>query len=176
MKPILKLYIKAFLIMGLLYASLMAISGYIDGESFRIGKYLFHAIFFGGTMSLTLVSIHKYNLSDQGITNPSEENLKAVQQAEFISNVSKDEFMSRLSKDKVMSRMKMKIDKGTLKLNSGITWKSLGETIVINISSVSEGMFKYQVLSKPKLPTTIVDFGKNIENILMIQKLVKNAD
>tara|TARA_Y100000385_G_scaffold269916_1_gene308447 strand:+ start:385 stop:915 length:531 start_codon:yes stop_codon:yes gene_type:complete len=176
MKPILKLYIKAFLIMGLMYASLMAITGYIDGESFSIFKFLFHAIFFGGTMSLTLVSIYKSNLNDKGITNPSEENLKSVQQTEFISKVSRDEFISRLSKDKVMSRMKLKTNEGTLKLNSGVTWKSWGETIAIKISSASEGMFKYQIQSKPKLPITIIDFGKNLENILMIKKLVKNAD
>ena len=159
-----------------MYASLMAITGYIDGESFSIVKFLFHAIFFGGTMSITLVSIHRYNLSDQGITDPSEENLKAVQQTEFISKVSKDEFISRLSNDKVMSKMKLKIEDEILKLNSGITLKSWGETIAIRISSVSEGMFKYQVLSKPKLSITIIDFGKNMENILMIQKLVKSAD
>ncbi|MBE27378.1 MAG: hypothetical protein CMN33_06815, partial [Saprospirales bacterium] len=101
---------------------------------------------------------------------------KSVQQTEFISKVSRDEFISRLSKDKVMSRMKLKTNEGTLKLNSGVTWKSWGETIAIKISSASEGMFKYQIQSKPKLPITIIDFGKNLENILMIKKLVKNAD
>ena len=162
--------------MGLTYASFMAIADYIDNESFSILKFLLHAIFFGGTMSLTLVSIHKSNLNDKGITDPSEENLKAVQTTEFITRVSKDEFISRLSKDKIMSRMKLKINDETLKLNSGITWKSWGEKIAIKISSASEGMFKYEIQSKPKLPITIIDFGKNLENILMIKKLVKNAD
>lgn len=174
MKPILKLYIKAFLLIGLLYASLMAISEYIYHESFSFVSFLFHATFFGGLMSAALVSIHKYNLSDQGITDPSEENLKAVQQTEFISKVSKAEFISRLSKDKVTSKMELKTEDEILKLNTGVTWRSWGEKIEIRISSVSEGMFKYQVQSKPKLSTTIIDFGKNIENILLIQKLVNN--
>ncbi len=176
MKPILKLYIKAFLIMGLTFASFMAIADYIGNQSFSVLKFLLQAIFFGGTMSLTLVSIHKSNLNKKGITDPSKENLKTIQTTEFITKVSKDEFISRLSKDKIMSRMKLIINDEDLKLNSGITWISWGEIIAIKISSASEGMFKYEIQSKPKLPITIIDYGKNLENILMIKKLIKNAD
>jgi L-asparagine transporter-like permease len=51
-----KIFIKSFLISGLLYALLMAGLNYFDGESFRIFKFLFkflfHFFFFGLFMGL----------------------------------------------------------------------------------------------------------------------------
>jgi hypothetical protein len=176
MKPIEKLYIKVFLFTGLFYSSAMAITGYIDDGVFSVGKILFHTIFFGGIMSLTLVSMHVSNLNDQGILEPSEADLKSTQSAEFVSKVSKEEFLSRISDHAVMSQMKLKSNDDILRLNSGITWKSWEERIAIKISSASDNIFEYQIESRPKLCLTQIDFGKNIENIVMIRELAGIAE
>jgi hypothetical protein len=57
-----KIFIKSFLISGLVYAGLMAGFDYSDGDSFRIFKFLFHFFFFGLFMGLLARYSHKKQL------------------------------------------------------------------------------------------------------------------
>jgi hypothetical protein len=52
--------------------------------------------------------------------------------------------------------------------------KSWGEEIKIILKSNKENNFEYQLSSSPKLKTTIVDYGKNLENINKIESVIKN--
>ncbi|HLF53197.1 hypothetical protein [Flavobacterium sp.] len=56
-----KIFIKSFLISGLVYAGLMAGFDYSDGQSFRIFKFLLHFFFFGLSMGL----LSRYNYKKQ---------------------------------------------------------------------------------------------------------------
>jgi hypothetical protein len=47
-----KIFIRTFLFTGFGYAGLMAGFDYLDGESFRQFKHLFHFLFFGLCMGL----------------------------------------------------------------------------------------------------------------------------
>jgi hypothetical protein len=42
------------------------------------------------------------------------------------------------------------------------------------LKSNKENNFEYQLSSIPKLKTTIVDYGKNLENINKIESVIKN--
>ena len=65
------------------------------------------------------------------------------------------------------------IENGVL-LKTGMTMKSWGEEIKIILKSNKENNFEYQLSSSPKLKTTIVDYGKNLENINKIESVIKN--
>lgn len=52
MKTQTKTLIKNGLIAGIVYAGLMAGYDYFNGDEFKIFKFIFHCIFFGGFMSL----------------------------------------------------------------------------------------------------------------------------
>ncbi len=175
MKPVSKLYLKTFLVMGILFALSTTINDVTTGHPFNFQKFLFLGILFGGFMSLILVTMHKNGLKAIGITEPTEEELKPNQQAEFISKMSKSDFIKRLSQDKVYSKMKLSEKDAVINLKSGYTWKSFGESITVKISDLTTDTFKYQVQSKPKLPTTLIDYGKNLENILRIKELAKTV-
>jgi phosphate starvation-inducible membrane PsiE len=56
-----KLFIKSFLISGLVYAGLMAGFDYSQEQDFKILKLLFHFLFFGSFMGL----LAKYNHQKQ---------------------------------------------------------------------------------------------------------------
>lgn len=54
---------------------------------------------------------------------------------------------------------------GTIEAKAGMTWKSWGEVISFNLRRIDETRTLVEVSSKPVLPTTLVDLGKNLENV-----------
>jgi hypothetical protein len=67
MKPITKLYLKAFLVTGIPYGLIMLGFDLADGNGFRLWKFLFLTLFFGITMSLIIVTSHRRRLKRKGI-------------------------------------------------------------------------------------------------------------
>lgn len=55
MKPLTKLYLKTFLLTGIPYGLIMIGFDLLDGDGFKLWKFLSLTFFFGITMSLTLV-------------------------------------------------------------------------------------------------------------------------
>ena len=59
--------------------------------------------------------------------------------------------------------------KGMLMANSRITWESFGEKIVLNIQRVDDRTTKVEIVSRPIVPITMFDYGKNLENVERIR-------
>lgn len=174
MKPITKLYLKTFLLTGIPYGLIMLGFDLADGTGFRLWKYLFLTFFFGITMSLILVFFHKYRLKKNGIQEITDQNLGVSQKRNLKSELNKSELIEKLKTDPIIGKMKMtEIENGIL-LKTGMTWKSWGEEIKIILQGREESNFDYQISSSPKLKTTIVDYGKNLENVTRIENVIKN--
>jgi len=174
MKPITKLYLKTFLLTGIPYGLIMLGFDLADGNGFRLWKYLFMTFFFGITMSLILVSFHRYRLKKNGIQEITNDNVGVNQSRNLKTGLNKTDLINKLKTDPIIGKMKMtKIENGIL-LKSGMTWKSWGEEIKIILKSENETDFEYQISSSPKLKTTLVDYGKNLENINRIESAIKN--
>ena len=54
---------------------------------------------------------------------------------------------------------------GAITAKTKMTWKSFGEIIDIRIIGLNENKTRIEVQSRPLLRTTMVDYGKNLENI-----------
>lgn len=67
----------------------------------------------------------------------------------------------------------MEVENGVL-LTTGVSWKSWGEEIKILLKDYKETVFEYQILSSPKLKITLIDYGKNLENINRIESIMTN--
>ncbi len=172
MKPITKLYLKTFLFTGIPYGIIMMMIDVLGGDGFRIWKFLFLTFFFGITMSITLVYFHRQRLKKNGIGELSEENLKVNQKVRIISNLNEEKLIEKLREDRFFRNMELAQVENGIKLSSGITWNSWGESITIIINSISQNQYEYEIISKPKLRSTVLDFGKNLENIDRIQKII----
>lgn len=146
----------------------------LDGEGFRLWKFVFLTFFFGITMSLILVSFHKYRLKKNGIQEFTNENLGVTQTKEIKTKLGRAELIKKLKTDPIIGKMKMKETENGIALKTGITWKSWGEEIKIVLKSESDSDFEYQISSSPKLKTTIVDYGKNLQNLKRIESVIKN--
>ncbi|MDY8137493.1 hypothetical protein [Aquimarina sp. 2201CG5-10] len=174
MKPITKLYIKTFLFTGIPFGLIMLGFDLIDGDGFKLWKYLFMTFFFGITMSLILVSFHRFRLKKNGIQEITNENAGVNQTRNLKTELNKSDLIEKLKKDPVIGKMKItEIDNGIL-LKTGTTWKSWGEEIKISLKSANKNDFEYTVSSSPKLKTTLFDYGKNLENVTRVENVIKN--
>jgi hypothetical protein len=174
MKPITKLYLKTFLLTGITYGVIMLGFDLADGNGFRLWKFLFMTIFFGATMSLILVSFHKYRLKKNGVQEITNDNVGVNQTRNLKSKLNKIDIIEKLKTDPIMGKMKMTEIENGISLKTGMTMKSWGEEIKIILKSKTENEFEYMVSSSPKLKTTLVDYGKNLENINRIENVIKN--
>ena len=55
-----------------------------------------------------------------------------------------------------------------------MTWLSWGEEISIILQTKGESDFNYKISSRPKLKMTLVDFGKNLENVNRLENVIKS--
>lgn len=173
MNPILKLYLKTFLLMGLPFGLFTIGVDMAEGNGFNLWKFVSATFFFGGVMSVILVSFHRYRLKKTGIQEITEENLRVSQSKRFTSRLTKTEVIERLKNDPIIGAMKMtEVENGIL-LNNGMSWKSWGEEIQISFKSTMDSYFEYVVLSRPKLRTTLIDYGRNLENVNRIEALIE---
>ncbi|SEA42394.1 hypothetical protein SAMN05443667_104163 [Flavobacterium gillisiae] len=60
-----KIFIKSFLLSGLVYTTLMAGFDYSDGQDFEILKLLFHFLFFGLFMGLLARYSHRKQIKKE---------------------------------------------------------------------------------------------------------------
>ena len=174
MKPLTKLYLKTFLWTGIPYGLIMIGFDLLDGDGFKLRKFLFLTFFFGITMSLILVSFHKYRLRKNGIQELTDENLGVTQTKEVKTKLTKTELIDKLKIDPIIGKMKMTETENGVTLKTGMTWKSWGEEIIIALKSETDADFEYQISSSPKLKTTFIDYGKNLQNINRIEDLIEN--
>jgi hypothetical protein len=53
----------------------------------------------------------------------------------------------------------------TLEARTSWGWRSWGEVLVVSVQQVGPGRTRVVVTSRPKLPTQVIDFGKNTNNL-----------
>lgn len=173
MKPITKLYLKTFLLTGVTYGAVVLGFDLIDGNGFSLWKFLIATLFFGVSMSLILVSFHKYWLKKNGVEPITEDDLGVHQSQIIESKFNERELIERLKNNPILGKMKLAELENGISLKTGVTMKSWGEEIKIILKSRKEDKFEYLISSRPKLKTTLVDYGKNMENINLIEKVIK---
>lgn len=172
MKAIIKLYLKAFLLITINYFTLIMLFGSADDFELILWEKITMSLLIGAFMSIILVSFHWYNLK-KDLVKITDDNVGVNQTRTIETKLDKNELIDKLKLDPTTGKMKMTdIENGVL-LKTGMSTKSWGEEIKIILTSNKNSIFKYQVSSSPKLITTIVDYGKSIENINKIESVIK---
>lgn len=168
MKPITNLYIKTFLFTGIPFGLATIIADYMSGEEISIWKFLFMTFSFGALMSITMVAMHKQRLKSRGLTN----NTEIYQDKTIKSPLSLVEFKEKLMSDPHFKKMELLEMEDGFILKTKMSWESWGEVIRIKLISKNEAMNEYQISSRPKVKITQIDYGKNHENINIIEKAI----
>ncbi len=174
MKPITKFHIKTFLWTGVPYGLLMAAFDWAVGNEFLLWKLLFQIFLFGLFMSLYLVGIQKRRLKKMGITEFTDDTLARKQTRIFKTDLNLTQLIEKLKTNEKIAGMEMsEIENGIL-LKNGMSFYSWGEEIRIILKSENDSEFEYQVSSTPSFKLTMVDYGKNLGNIKLIENVANS--
>jgi len=170
MNPILKKYIAVFLVCTISYGILMFLSDALFFETESLIKYVISAAFFGLLMSAILVTYQRYRIRKDGADNSSAENLKVNQSTTVKSQLSLNEIYAKIKSDPNFGNMKIDSEGSMIEIKTGTTWRSWGEIISIRGGHENE----YVVSSNSKVKTTLIDYGKNLNNVNSIASIIES--
>lgn len=172
MSEVTKLYVKVFLFMGLGFAVGMMLLDFFQGDSVSYFKFVFHFLFFGGFMSLLLVRSQVSNLKKLGVKDFTKENLSPIQHRIVISSLSKQALLDRLRANSDLGKMVLHNQENEIRLISKFSWHLWGEEIKIKINQLQNGFNEFDIVSRPRLRTSLFDGGNNLKHVISIEKMI----
>jgi hypothetical protein len=172
MTPLAKQYLKIFLVLGLPFALGMSGFDLVLGDGFDLWRFLFMFVFFGGFMSLFLVGLQRYHLKKAGVKTFESDSFRVSQHRELSTILSKDAVKQLLTNDPVFGNMQISDGDHEIRIVSGFSWKSWGETIRLRFAGAQGIEQRIEIDSKPRVTTTVADYGKNKENVDRLVRLL----
>jgi hypothetical protein len=166
-----KMYIRTFILSALFFGIMMSVFEHIESGEVRWVKQVISAILFGLFMSFWSTLSAKRTMKLKGIDNPKEDDFKVVQTASIDSSLGAKQVLDLINTDVDTKAWKVKLDdENNIKGRTDLSWKSWGEKICLKFQN---GTIKIE--SKPLIPTTLVDGGKNLSNVLTLKRIIVNA-
>lgn len=162
-------YLKLFMAAGIPYGVITGICYSIThGISTGIVSGLVAGILFGALMSVVLNTIH--TLSVNRISYSDSKNKMGVHHLRNIElrlsyDMAFDLCIESLCRIKKCTIRKEDRSGGRLTAKAGMTWKTFGDIISFELHRTGDDRIRIQVSSRPLQQTTLVDFGKNLDNV-----------
>lgn len=125
-------------------------------------------IYFGGFMSLSLGFLHIKSVERMALGKSAEAmGVHHVRNVELRLPYDKAfdlciESLSLIKKCKIRNEDRFQ---GRIVAKAGMTWKTWRDTISFEVRKTGNGGIQIEVSSRPALRTTMVDYGKNLENV-----------
>jgi hypothetical protein len=63
---------------------------------------------------------------------------------------------------------------GTVDAKAGISWKTFGDKISFKLKRLENDHTEVEFSSRPIIRTTLIDYGKNLRNVQIIENYLKN--
>lgn len=169
MDSIIKYLVKTFLFFFILFGVLSFLINFSAG--FRFDSItlsfvwsLIMTLFFGG--------YHIYEIQQNG-DSMTDASLNTRQYKTVRSSINKTDLMFILLNESKYSSLDIKEEDNIIKFQTKLSFKSWGERVSIVSKNISENLFEYKISSKPKVPTTFIDYGKNLENVQAIERILR---
>jgi len=146
-------------------------AGWLGGIWYGLLAGIGGGLFYGLFMALGLGALHQF--STKQLKTDYGETLLGVHQVQvlIVKQAFNEAFETCVSSALVLRKCRItQQDKelGVIQARTGTTWKSWGEKIMLTVSSADVDTCKVTISSKPALGTTLVDYGKNVENLRSI--------
>jgi len=154
--------------MGIPFGFVITILEYFREGEINIISSLFQAVFFGALMCWFLARNQIRSIKEKGIQNLTSKAL-AVRQTDTIEkDISIQKIHELLQENPKMKNWKIMMNGSNIEGRSKFSWTSWGEKISIQIENKL-----VQIESKPAIPSTLFDNGRNLENVRMIRKIIE---
>jgi len=171
--PVIMQFVKVLLMLTLILVGVKVLVSFVasgelklEGAATDIMYWLLIPI------SLVIIYMHVKSLKSLGISEISNSHLMLKQNGTFQSTLTKTELIQRLKTDPFFRQMKISETETGVVLKSGATWTSWGERVFVSINPINDGHTEIQVESKPLVFTTLFDTGKNLENVVRMERMV----
>lgn len=172
-------YRKIFIFTSIPFGLYMGAQGLSEGLWHGITQGVFEGLLFGSFMALILGVLHQ--ISNKQLQSNYSEALLGVHQVQVLTlkQPFDEAFETCLSSIAILKKGKVTQqdrELGVIHAKTGTTWKSFGEKLMLTVSPDGDESCKVSISSKPLVGTTLVDYGKNIENIRsIVEALGKQA-
>lgn len=147
------------------------IMGIILGKSLLSGLIsgLIAGLLFGFILTWILWLIQRHYLKKAGL---DKKKIRTSYLVELRAEGSKDEVfnmclgtISRIHKGSIEQCDRQR---GIIAAKAGLNWRTWGDRIRFEIEEIRDNQCRIQTTSRPIVPTTLIDYGKNAENIKTI--------
>jgi len=162
------------LVVSFIYLILMIILDLVSSREMTINNLVIRILIFGFGMTIVLVTFHinqvKNIAKKYGIENPDYE---VRQKREFYSDLEPESIFNSIDKNNKYSKVAYNKMNKSIYLKTEFSGKSWGDKLFVSAQKDKNG-FKYEIISKPIFPLTIIDFGQNLENVSKLENYIKN--
>ena len=155
-----------------MFAFLILVTNYFESKEFVLNRLLKFILLSASGISFIFIVLHVGALKTTGVGQLNAETINVKQSKILISKIEKNKILDKIKTTLIENFKIIEIGNNHLRLSSKISGKSWGEIVNINIIDNNDSVIKVHVSSKPKLFFTLVDFGKNKDNVDLIEKIL----
>ena len=143
--------------------------------SLEINLGLLFGFLSGLLLTLIILYIEWSYLREAGLNKTG---ISVINSIEFEATGNKEEVFA-LCLESIRSVKKSEIgllnkDKGIITVNVGVSWRTWGDSIQFDIKEISDQKCNVIITSRPAMGTALIDFGKNLENIIKLTNDLKD--
>ena len=169
------LFFKLLLLSGIPFSLIIGVLSWQKGDALNaIFNGIISGLVFGTIASYILISLHK-SLSRKVVTDSFNHVFGIFQTRRIEIPLSyEDAYSLCLQSLKTISRCSIQSqspDEGTMKARAGINWKTWGDDVLIELVK-GEMATIVEISSRPSARSTLVDFGKNLDNVERIKRFL----
>ncbi len=167
------LFNRVFIFSSVPYGLFWAVTGVLRGKpagsAIAVGIAL--GVVFGLTMAAVIPAMHRWGLRRRGFDPESGDSGVDVRERITLPLTSHQALaLCRSAVEQVPKASDVRVDAASATLEARVngTWASWGERIECRVTP-ADGATEVSIRSRPALRTTIVDYGKNRENVERIR-------
>lgn len=166
----LKLFIKLFLVSGFIF-------GAATGLFFSFEDAVYAGLIYGGTMTPILGLLHVWKVKK--LPSGGSADAFRVRHVRYMDLPVSVEKAFDLCIESLCTIRKIKIrdedhSRGEIVAKAGITFDSWGELIVLKVYQTGKEGVEIEISSRPVMAGTVIDCGKNLENVEKIVECIKS--
>jgi hypothetical protein len=163
------------LFFGFFQAVLVLAQGGPPGKAIGVGVVA--GLFFGLSMAVVLSAMHRWGMKKRGFDPGSSDSSVDVRERITLPLASDQALaLCRSAVEQVPKARGVRVnaESATLAARVGMSWASFGEHIECRVQP-GDGGSTLEIRSRPALRTTIVDYGKNRENVERIRAVLTGS-
>ncbi len=171
MKSVLILFLKIFLFSTLFFGAISIITDFFFGDPFSersLIKFAFYGIF----MACTMVIGHIAAIRNKKLGPINAETIKVSQRKSIDSTLQQSELINKLKGDPEWNGFDLRTSDTEINFNTKPSMWSWGEKVRIIIRDTENHLNRFEISSTPKMKWTLVDYGRNLQNVSRIEKVI----